>query len=67
MTAKAKNLLTGKVYGVHTTTQHADSSYGIPVWVITRGKLKGLSVCQYGFPSLGWAIFDVQGVDDAEN
>ena len=41
----------GKVR-VHTTTEHPDSSYGIPVWIDSKGNSYG----QVLYPRLGWKI-----------
>ena len=37
---------------VHATTEHADSSYGIPVWVDDEGNSYG----QVGLYPLGWRV-----------
>ena len=48
MKAKLKNLLTGKVVVVHSTTDSPDSSYGFECWVDAKGNSYGQ--CQFGAP-----------------
>jgi len=50
MNAKLKNLMTGEVIEVHSTTNHPASSYGIEVWVTPDGEAIG----QVGMPLLGF-------------
>ena len=39
---KLKNLMTGEVVIVRSTTDHSTSSYGQPVWVDADGKSYGI-------------------------
>ena len=48
MKAKLKNLLTGEVVDVHSTTDSVDSSYGFECWVDDNGQSYGQ--CQFGAP-----------------
>lgn len=48
MRAKMKNLLTGNIFGVHSTTDSIDSSYGLECWVDDEGNSYGQ--CQFGAP-----------------
>lgn len=41
-----------KTVRVHATTESTDSSYGLPVWVDSKGNSFG----QVGLPCLGWNI-----------
>ena len=54
-TRKIKNLLTGEIITVHKSTNHPNSSYGIPVWVDEAGTdygqaEAGILPCAFGFP-----------------
>lgn len=62
-TGTAHNLLRDihggpKMVRVYATTDSPDSSYGIPVWVSSKGQSFG----QVGLPKLGWKII----ADDPE-
>ena len=48
MKAKLRNILTGKIVSVHSTTDSVDSSYGLECWVDTKGRSYGQ--CQFGAP-----------------
>lgn len=46
--AKLKNLMTGEIIDVHSTTDSPDSSYGLECWVDDAGRSYGQ--CQFGAP-----------------
>ena len=49
MKAKLKNLLTGEIIDVYSTTDSVDSSYGLECWVDGKGNSYGQ--CQFGAPT----------------
>ncbi len=56
-TRKIKNLLTGEIITVFKSTDHPNSSYGIPVWVDEAGNdygqaEAGILPCAFGFQLL---------------
>ena len=53
-----KNLLTGRGYHAVLTTEHAASSYGQPVVMVTTGDLEGEAV-----DPLGWEIIELTGAE----
>ncbi len=55
MKAKIKNLLTGEIIDVHSTTDSVDSSYGLECWVDKKGNSYGQ--CQFGAP-LGFELVE---------
>lgn len=55
MKAKLKNLLTGKIIDVYSTTDSVDSSYGLECWVDKKGNSYGQ--CQFGAP-LGFELVE---------
>lgn len=57
MTAKLRNLLTGKIVNVFATTDSPDSSYGFPCWVDETGESYGQ--CQFGAP-FGFELIESQ-------
>ncbi|OQC28615.1 MAG: hypothetical protein BWX71_00736 [Deltaproteobacteria bacterium ADurb.Bin072] len=50
---KARNIVTGKVYEVKLTTDHAASSYGQAVMVIAEGPEKGQAVDRVFYEIIG--------------
>jgi len=48
MKTKLRNLLTGEIIDVHSTTDSPDSSYGFECWVDDNGNSYGQ--CQFGAP-----------------
>jgi hypothetical protein len=56
MKAKLKNLLTGDIVDVFSTTDSPDSSYGLPCWVDKDNN--GNGQCQFGAP-LGFELLEV--------
>ena len=60
MEAKLKNLVTGKIINVHSTTDSVDSSYGFECWVDDDQNSYGQ--CQFGAP-LGFELLEIK---DAE-
>jgi len=50
---KARNLVTGRVYEVELTTEHAASSYGQAVMVIAEGPEKGRAVDRAFYEIIG--------------
>lgn len=56
-TRKLRNLITGEIITVHKSTDHPNSSYGIPVWVDEEGNDYGQAEasvipCAFGFELL---------------
>jgi len=58
MKAKLKNLLTGEIVDVHSTTDSPDSSYGFECWV--DDNLQSYGQCQFGAP-LGFELMESSG------
>lgn len=56
MKAILKNILTGEIIEVHSTTDSPDSSYGFECWVDEDRNSYGQ--CQFGAP-LGFEIMDI--------
>ena len=57
MKAKLKNLLTGKVISVKSTTDSPDLSYGLECWVDSKGNSYGQ--CQFGAP-FGYELVEIK-------
>jgi len=57
MEAQLRNLLTGEIVDVYSTTDSADSSYGLECWVDDDGQSYGQ--CQFGAP-LGFELLNVK-------
>lgn len=56
MKAKIRHIITEEVIEVHTTIEHADSSYKHPVWVDEENNSYGQ--CHLGAP-IGFEIIEV--------
>jgi DNA-binding XRE family transcriptional regulator len=59
MRAKLRNILTGQVVDVRSTTEHPDSSYGKPVWV----DADGTAYFQVDTPNPLYEVSDVEVSD----
>lgn len=55
MKAKLKNIMSGEIVLVSSTTDSPDSSYGFECWVDKNGNSYGQ--CQFGAP-VGWALIE---------
>lgn len=62
MRAKLRNILTGQVVDVRSTTEHPDSSYGKPVWVDADDVAYG----QVDLPMPLYEVMDVEVYDREE-
>ena len=56
MKANLRNILTGDIVSVHSSTDSPDSSYGLECWVDDDGNSYGQ--CQFGAP-FGFEIVEV--------
>lgn len=63
MQARLRNVLTGKVVAVHSTTDSPDSSYGLECWVDRQGNSYGQ--CQFGAP-FGFELLPPVGAEQRE-
>ena len=61
MKAKLRNLLTGEIIDVHSTTDSPDSSYGLECWVDEDGNSYGQ--CQFGVP-LGFKLIEITNEEE---
>ena len=59
MTARIRNIMTGQVVEVHSTTEHPDSSYGKPVWVDSEG----IAYFQCDMPNPLYEVLEVEVSD----
>lgn len=62
MIARVRNIITGEVVDVRSTTEHPDSSYGNPVWVDADNVAYG----QVDLPMPLYEVMDVEVYDRAD-
>ena len=62
MIARVRNIITGEVVDVRSTTEHPDSSYGNPVWVDADNVAYG----QVDLPMPLYEVMDVEVYDREE-